>query len=112
MDQKHTGIGSQQLDRQYAGPTEAGVYSGTLAGAKTPQPVISSLYEAIKHMREAADQVRSMADRLCGSQPESVGSEASPQSMSLFGQIEDVAGEIRAMAARVSIDMQRVQNRL
>lgn len=100
------------MDKNFANQAQTQNYAG-IANAKPPQPAISSLFEAVKYMREATSNVRTMVDQLCGSQPEAVSSgETAPQSVNLFSQIEDLAGEIRAMAARVSTDVQRVQNRL
>lgn len=98
------------MDHAKLAASQMGNY--TVKADKPPQPAINGLYEAMKAMREAAAQARNMADALCGSQPESVNGDAAAQSASLFGQIEDVSGELRTMANRVISDMQRIQNRL
>jgi hypothetical protein len=84
------------------------------SGAAQPaQPPLGSLYEALKYLQSATDDIHQTTDRLCGSQPEEiVGADGKLGNVSLFSQIEDVAGRIREAANRLAGDNQRILNRL
>lgn len=101
------------MEKQYLS-NQAGMnnyYAGEVP-AQPAQPALGSLYEAVKHLNETALLARNTVDRLCGSQPEAIGKDASPNSSSYFGQLEDLAADIRSLAGRIASDMTRVQNRL
>lgn len=97
------------MDKQYAGTAAGNYYPGEAAVKQSP---IGSLYEAMNYLRESTAMARNTADQLCGGQPEAIGKDQSPKNGSHFGQIEDIAEEVRNLAARVSGDMQRIQSRL
>lgn len=99
------------MDKQYAGTSA--VYGGETASQLAPkQPPLGCLYEAVQRLGDAAQFCRATADRLCGGQPEAIGKDSSPTVNSYFGELEQLGAEVRTLASRIDVDMQRIQSRL